>query len=401
MSKRRIIRVLTAGDDRVHRDRHGHAGRSGAGPGARAPAATPGWHVFTTVGTVPGVTSVVSLTATGRTDAWSTWGVCTPCSGQNQSSVFQVDHWNGRGWRLVAIPKRLARYGSDSVGFGASGGRDAWLFDASPLPGRALHWNGSHWAVRDIPRWVVRGNLSGTFEISVTDFGRDGMWVFSQGQESMTPTVPFAARYVRGRWAKVRLPGVPIEVSAVSCHRHLGARRPRAGDQPPAPVPDALEWPALEHQCRCLPRSTVPPNSTEFVRDLVAAGPGDVWLQRDIERGTQGARTLYLLHWTGKAWHRVALGKPTSGVDEMARDGHGGLWLVTNGPGPAFTWFFDHLSGGRWTRTQAPSAAKTTVQEVTKLAWVPGTRSEWAAGGLLPTGSNTDVLGGIWQFRSR
>jgi hypothetical protein len=37
---------------------------------------------------------------------------------------------------------------------------------------------------------------------------------------------------------------------------------------------------------------------------------------------------------------------------------------------------------------------------VTKLAWVPGTRSEWATGGLLPTGSNVDVLGGIWKFRS-
>jgi hypothetical protein len=399
MSKRTIIRMLAIAATTACTVAAMAMPAGAAQARAAGPAATPGWHVFTTVGTVPGVTSAVSLTATSRTDAWSTWGVCTPCSGQNQSSVFQVDHWNGRGWRLVAIPQRLARYGSDSVGFGASGGRDAWLFDASPLPGRALHWNGSHWAVRDIPRWVVRGNLSGTFEVSVTNFGRAGMWVFSQGQESLTPTVPFAAGYFRGRWAKIRLPGVPIEVSAVSASDIWVLADPERVTNHPRPF--LMHWNGRRWSTQSVPAPrTIPPNSSEFVRDLMAAGSHDVWLQRDIEQGTQGARTLYLLHWTGQAWHRVALRKATSGVDEMARDGHGGLWLVTNGPGPAFTWFFDHLTGGRWTRTQVPSAAKTTVQEVTKLAWVPGTRSEWATGGLLPTGSNVDVLGGIWKFRS-
>ena len=58
------------------------------------------------------------------------------------------------------------------------------------------------------------------------------------------------------------------------------------------------------------------------------------------------------------------------------------------------------MNAGRWTRTLVPGTAKTTVQEVTRLAWVPGTRSEWAAGGLLPVNSNVDMLGGIWKFRS-
>ena len=398
MSKRRIITVLaiaaTTGCIVA-----GVALQAVAASAAISPAAAgSGWRVPITVGPLHGVTSVSNLAATGRSDAWSTWNVCSPCGGQNQTTVFQVDRWNGSAWRTVPIPQRLARYGSDSVGFGASSSHDAWLFDARPLLGRALHWNGSHWAVRDIPTWVVRSNLSGTIDLGVADFGSAGMWVFSEGRESFQPIVSVAARLVHNHWSKVRLPGVPSEISAVSPTDMWSLAVPQR------PVSSTrqflMHWNGRRWSTLSVPKPvTIPPNSVEFVRDLVAAGPRDVWLQRDIETGSQGARTLYLLHWDGKSWHRVSLGKPTSGVDAMARDGHGGLWLVSNGPGPAFSWFFDHFSGGRWTRTPAPATAKTTVQEVTKLVWVPETSSEWAAGGLLPVNSSVDVLGGIWGRR--
>jgi hypothetical protein len=378
----------------------GAALQAGTAEAATQPeAATSGWHVITTVGSLPGVTSAGDLAVTGRTNAWSTWDMCSPCAGQNQATAVQVDRWNGSAWRQVPIPQRLGNYGTDSVGLGASSSRDAWLFDTSPLLGKALHWNGNRWAVRDIPRWVVRGNLSGTVALTIADFGRAGMWVFSEGQESFSRLVPFAARYQHGRWAKARLPGIPIQVSAVSPTDIWALADPAS--LPRNPHPFLMHWNGKRWSTTAIPApSKIPPKSVEFVRDLVAAGPNDVWLQRDIETGTQGARTLYLLHWNGKAWHRLPLRKPTSGVVEMARDGHGGLWLVTNGPGPAFRWFFDHMNGGRWTRTLVPGTAKTTVQEVTRLAWIPGTRSEWAAGGLLPVNSNVDVLGGIWKFRS-
>jgi hypothetical protein len=398
MSKRRIITVLAIAATTACTVA-GAALRAGAASAAPSPgAAGSGWRVPITVGPLHGVTSVSNLVATGRANAWSTWGVCSPCGGQNQATTFQVDRWNGSAWRTVPIPQRLAHYGTDSVGFGASSSRDAWLFEASPLLGRALHWNGSHWAVRDIPTWVVRGNLSGTIGLGVADFGQAGMWVFSEGRESFKPIVSLAARLQHNRWSKVRLPGVPSEISAVSPTDIWSLAVPQ---RPASSTRQFLmHWNGRRWSTLSVPKPvTVPPNSVEFVRDLVAAGPRDVWLQRDIETGSKGARTLYLLHWDGKSWHRVPLREPTSGVDEMTRDGHGGVWLVANGPGPAFKWFFDHFSGGRWTRKLAPSTAQTTVQEVTRLAWVPGTSSEWAAGGLLPVNSNVDVLGGIWGRR--
>jgi hypothetical protein len=398
MSMRRIIELLAIAATTACTVTAAALQASAAEAATQPEAAGSGWHVITTVGSLPGVTSAGDLAVTGRTNAWSTWDMCSLCAGQNQATVFQVDRWNGSA-RQVPIPQRLANYGIDSVGLGASSGRDAWLFDTSPLLGKALHWNGTRWAVRDIPRWVVRSNLSGTVALSIADFGRAGMWVFSEGQESFSRLVPFAARYQHGRWAKARLLGIPIQVSAVSPTDIWALADPAS--LPRNPHPFLMHWNGKRWSTTAIPAaSKIPPKSVEFVRDLVAAGAGNVWLQRDIETGTQAARTLYLLHWNGKAWHRVQLGKPTSGVDEMARDGHGGLWLVTNGPGPAFRWFFDHMNGGRWTRTLVPSTAKTTVQEVTRLAWVPGTRSEWAAGGLLPVNSNVDVLGGIWKFRS-
>jgi len=309
-----------------------------------------------------------------------------------------VERWNGTAWRIVPVPARLARYAVNSAGFGASSDRDAWFFNAGTIAGKALHWNGTRWAVHAIPAWVVQENLSGSTSVGIADFGRAGMWVISQGQRSFQQVKYFAGFFHRGRWNKIRLPGIPGQVAAVS------PADVWAVGSPANPRPHArqflMHWNGRGWSTLSIPKpASIPPNSFESVGNLVAAGPRDVWLQRNIETGSKGARTLYLLHWNGKSWHRVPLGEPISDVNEMARDGHGGLWLVTNGPGPAFSWFFDHYSGGRWTRRLPRSTATTTVQQVTRLAWVPGTSSEWAAGGLLPVNSSVDVLGGIWGRR--
>ncbi len=310
-----------------------------------------------------------------------------------------MERWNGHAWRIIPVPKRLARYAANSVSLGASSRRDAWLFNAGAIARKALHWNGTRWAVHVIPAWVVKGNLSGTTSLGVADFGRAGMWVISQGQQSFKAMTYVAAFLHKGRWHKTRLPGIPGQVAVVSPADVWALAAP--SNLPPHPRQFLMHWNGSRWRTLSIPKPTrIPPNFVESVGDLVAAGPHDVWLQRDIEAGTKGARTLYLLHWNGMAWHRVPLRNRTSDVDAMAQDGHGGLWLVANGPGPAFRWFFDHMSGGRWTRTRVPATATTTVQQATRLAWVPATRSEWAAGGLLPVGSNVDVLGGIWRFRS-
>ncbi len=363
---------------------------------AATTVSAPGWRVITAVGPRHGATYPSSLVATGPKDAWSTWSDCSPCGGPNAATAHWIEHWAGRRWYKAGVPSQFARYVNFQVGLGASSGRDVWLFDGPPVSGKALHWNGSRWALVKIPTWVVRGNLSGTVSLGIADFGTAGLWVFSLGQQSFTPVVSSAARYYRGHWSKVTLPGIPVSVSAVSPTDIWAQFSPSS--LPKQPRDFLARWDGSRWHKLAIPAVKPPPNAVEYVAGLMATGSRNVWTMRDIEVGSQGAHTLYLLHWNGSAWQRVALGKPTSIVDNIVRDGHGGLWLTSNGPAPAYHWYFDHYSGGKWFRTAVPVTTGFSSNQVLMMSWIPGTRSEWSAGNLYPTGDSQDVLGGIWKY---
>jgi len=53
--------------------------------------------------------------------------------------------------------------------------------------------------------------------------------------------------------------------------------------------------------------------------------------------------------------------------------------------------WFCHYRAGHWTRTPVPSGAggQTGTQN---LAWIPGTRSQWAVGGVDSVGVGTAIL---------
>jgi hypothetical protein len=86
-------------------------------------------------------------------------------------------------------------------------------------------------------------------------------------------------------------------------------------------------------------------------------------------------------------------------VDTIASDGSGGLWMIFNGPRPAFTDYFAHLtSGGSWIRTVVPATTGTTVQQASVITAVPGSASVLAAGELIvPGGGSGGIVGAVWQ----
>jgi hypothetical protein len=360
---------------------------------------TSGWRVTKVIGPVAGATYVAGFVATGPGDAWSTWGTCNPCGGASPKQSFAVQRWNGRKWRGVPLsPVQETKESSFSVAFGASSRTNAWLFNGFQDHSAALHWNGRTWNGRPIPSWVVRNNLSGSYSVSAEVFSVKSMWVFSSGVDSFTKPEHFAARYSAGRWTKVQLPGIPGGVSAVSQDDMWVSGFTLKTALRPNPVQILMHWNGHRWSTHSLPRARGSAASHEFLADITGAGAHSVWAQRYYSSGTGPSRTLYLLHWNGTAWRLINIPYPNSTLDQLAPDGHGGLWMIANGPPPSYRWYFYHYGSGRWTRTAVHSAAGTSLQEVTQLAWVPGTRSMLAAGGVIVPHQADGIRGAIWQF---
>jgi hypothetical protein len=363
---------------------------AGAAPALASGA--PGWRIVKTIGPDAGVTYMSSILATGRRDAWATAASCPAvCPGP---ASFLVEHWNGRRWKEVLPPAEQAAEGVVAVALGASSARNAWLFNSRPDNATALHWNGATWRKRAIPGWVVRLNLSGTYAVTPVLFGSADMWVFSLGQRSFSARTRYsAARYDGHRWTASPLPAIPDLVSAVSRNDIWVLGTPRNLTRTTV----LMHWNGRSWRERSVPRAHVPHGASEFTPGILALGPRDVWLTRSIQKGLSGAETLYLLHWNGKSWRRVHPPFPTTEVEFMAPDGHGGIWMVNVGPKPAFRSYFVHLTGGHWTRQPVRPAKGTRLQEIEAITGVPGTASMWAVGQILPPHEGSGgIVGTIW-----
>lgn len=93
----------------------------------------------------------------------------------------------------------------------------------------------------------------------------------------------------------------------------------------------------------------------------------------------------------------VKLGFPTSLVDSMTQDGHGGVWMVANGPARAFRFLAYHLNAGHWTRYTTPVAKGLSLLDLAGISSIPGTRSVWLTGNMTPPHSNA-IFGAIPKF---
>jgi len=357
---------------------------------------SPAWRIVKTFGPAEGVWSD-NFSVSGAKDAWSTWIACKPCSGSNPVTHFYVEHSAGTTWRQVGVPASLESAAEASVAIGASADKNLWLFQPATssrsLHAHVLRWNGSKWSRQAIPSWAVHLNPSGTYAIVPAVFGPESVWVFSLGVDAFTKPDHYVARYNGHRWTKLQMPAVPNQVSVLSEHDIWALGSTIATKAKPS-ASILMHWNGKRWSTVAVPSARVPKNATDDVLNPVALGPTDVWIQRDITKGLAGATTLYLLHWNGRHWSRVALAAGISGVDYLTQDGHGGLWVAANGPGPSYTWYLYHLNR-KWTRYSAPAAKGTTVGDLISLNWIPGTRSVWAAGNMFQPGSSGGIIGVI------
>jgi len=364
-------------------------------PHASASTTVPGsslarWRVVKVIGPENGVTYPGFLSVTSRDDAWSWWNSsCASCPGQG--SVSFLEHWNGTRW-IKKTPPAAAESGI--VGLGASSQRNLWLFTVDTIRGhavkRALIWNGSWHTIR-LPDWTISFSRAGFYAAQPEVFGPRSVWLFELALRAVDV-------YNGHRWTRHALPGYPGDINVISPTDIWAIGRGKSFDRQFLMHWNGARWRTLQ-----IPRpARIPKNSIEYVSGLVATAPHDLWLARYIETGSQGARTLYLLHWARGRWHKVPFRFPTSWALLSAQDGHGGLWMASNGPAPHYHWYFDHLSrSGYWTRGAGPTVPGTNFGQssvLAPMAWIPGTISVWATGNLDPQHSNDAILGAIFKY---
>ncbi len=361
--------------------------------GAVVPAAgatSPSWQVVQNIGTASAPwTSSFYVSSPGS--AWSTW------TAQSDGSVTAeiVERWTGTTWTQVQVPASLTKQAAASVALGASSAKNAWLIDPPATNStftRVLRWNGTKWVLWAIPVWALVWNESDIYRITPVFFSSSNVWLFSLGpgrHPSPTEPGPYVSHYNGRKWSMVPLPGIPNQVSAVSPNDiwafgvagHVTSKNSAYA---------LMHWNGHRWLTVQVPKAQLPGQT--YLQNPVALGPNNVWVDVDNSSGEPYVKTLYLLHWNGRSWSHVSIPAQISHVDSMTQDGHGGLWLAANGPPPANTCYFAHLSDGRWTTAAMPPDPGYTAGDLTGITWIPGTLSVWATGGYSASGNYAGAI---------
>jgi hypothetical protein len=338
-----------------------HSASGGTHRLATGTAATPGWRVVKMFGPDPlGVSGL--LTAESARDAWSIW---------SGSKFIAVEHFTRGAWRQVPLPARLDKYVRSVVSIGASSASDVWLFGTHPAT-KALRWNGAKWLLQPIPSWVLRHDSSGTVTATNAVFGPGNVWVFSLG------TGAFAAHYNGHTWAKVKMPAVPIGVSAAA-----------PGDiwASGTGISSVMHWNGTTWVTVGLPLLPLPAGAKVSYSNITAVGPKDAWVMRSIMLPKSNIADTAMMHWNGKAW--LTAPSPADFVGSLVPDGHGGLWADGIDFNPGGFWYIYHLSGGHWKQFTPPGVFIHAPEDLT---WIPGTRSVWATGSASNIKGNFGVI---------
>jgi hypothetical protein len=283
------------------------------------------------------------VVSTGRNNAWAFGGadLLGPARG-----TPVAEHWNGRSWRVVALPSGLT--GSIAAA-SAPAANDVWAVGG---PGRfVLHYNGSTWSVAR--RWKDSLVLTGVTAFSPTDvwvFGDPGTW------------------HLHGRtWTRVSgLAGSIASASALS-PRDIWAVGGSGGILLRF---NGRSWGQVRSKAL-----------TGLQFGALALSPGNVW----VDGGP------FLLHLRGTAWTRVRFPSWPVTPFSLAPDGSGGLWMnnfaISASVGPTV----DHVSRpGKWRQYRVPRAGL-----MYSLSHIPGTASMWGTGVVY---SRTGADAAIWAY---
>jgi len=336
-----------------------------AGPaGLGESLAVPHWRVVATVKSA----LLSGLVAPSR---HSVWALGTGGAAGGQGKAFPVGvHWNGRTWSKVSFPRAISKTGIGCAA--ASSARSVWAFAGTSTAGSSANAAGALRLVRG--RWnLVKsfppGIVTGCLVVDAKD-----VWVF--GDAHVAPGT--GTWHLHGHtWTHLGFHGYLLgNASAISRNDVWGA----GSTSVLVPVVarwNGQSWVRNKQLAGSLPK---PGAHVELSIDgITAISDRNVWL-RILVSQFSATRTdsFIVLHWTGRAWHRVG---PSNGgyfLPGAVRGGDGTWWSFLQpdafGRLPSGV---RHLVGGHWVKVPVKIAGCMADQPTL----------------LAPAGSSSTMLG--------
>jgi hypothetical protein len=318
-----------------------------------------------------------AVTATGPRDAWA---VGLPPWGGPRCDA-DVEHWDGVSWRQVPAPRGTLLRSvllTAPASVAASSATDAWIFPtvSASLPmlpyDYALHWNGTAWRRSAFP-----AHLTVTFSAA---FGAADVWAFGGIDNADGGMVPYAARYDGHAWHKAAVPVAPLGISALSPRDMwaVGPTRATAAKPLDKQVLLTAHWTGRRWRTMKVPTIKAPKGTASLQSgQVVAAGRDGIWWAYQVT--AKEPSPTGLLHYYGGHWHAVKLPAAISGIHAMTQDGHGGVWLLADGPPYNLAQYLYHYNHGKWTWQLVPSPRRYD-NTLFGMAWVPRSTSVWGVG---------------------
>jgi hypothetical protein len=360
-----------------------------------AQAATAGWRAFDVVPVGQNVAELTSIAVVSAGDAWAAGDAFNNVG----TGPGVIEHWTGRAWNGVKLPRRVAASWNANGGglaqdvIGASSASNVWVFDGG---GGFVHLSRHGWSYGMVPGTADLGVRMVTVT-AVEVFSPTDVWIFGCASSGIRyrQNVPYADHFNGAKWARADFPGHGgiAAVSALSARDIWAVAGPTPGSLGTG-TPRVLRWNGSRWRAVGVQPVALPTGAgwttiyARSDRDVWVAGGGRSPLPLG---GNIGATPERVEHWTGKRWLVTALPARASAEDmfsmvSFAADGSG-LWgldtivITPNGGGPTplvgpctLIW---HFTGARWA---GPTVLNDRGACMYQLAGVMGSRSTWAVG---------------------
>ncbi len=348
-----------------------------AGSVLPAQAATAkGWRVAATVVARGRVSLLSSVDAVSAGDAWAT--------GFTATSKFThisgtIRHWNGKSWRLVKLPAKVAAaWAKDTpvlATVAASSTKNVWAFSSFVAGAHYLRLAGSHWSTGKMPGSTSTALLQIT---AAKAFSSKNVWVFGDRFSLKHDTSsPYAAHFDGSKWSATTVTGSEgIDAVSATSANSLWAVLDSDSAQT---APTVAHWTRAAGWQLAVVQPVLPAGAD--LTSIVAEPNGAVWIGG--ASGTTLRPFAAELAPGGSSWTVATLPAGTGGVNwqisGLASDGRGGLWaLSTNEQVKGQPQRLLHLQGAAWSLVKPAFGKREWLLE--QIAAVPHTASLWGVG---------------------